>query len=268
VYELRRTARNDATDSENKIHDDAEAQKLGLRGGLVPGVTLYAYCTQLLVERHGAGWLERGTASIRLIRPVYEGDVVLCRAEESNGGYELSVLGPEQVLCAPGSAAAAGGAPFEPAFLEPAPAAAPGTSARPWLTRESAPIGAPLTTRRVHFGPEEASAYADMSDDPHPCYRGSSRGLPYVPPGLLASQPARLLRENFEYGPSVHTASEIHHLGPALAGGEYRIDAVIRETSTRRESDYLCADVVIRDHNGVPVVQIRHTVIFRFAPRH
>ena len=29
--------------SENKIHDDAIAQKLGFSGGLVPGVEVYAY---------------------------------------------------------------------------------------------------------------------------------------------------------------------------------------------------------------------------------
>ena len=150
----------------------------------------------------------------------------------------------------PGTAAAAGSAPFDPPFLEPAAAAAPGTSPRPWLTRESAPIGTPLTTRRVQFGPEDAAAYADMTDDPHPCYRGSSRGLPYVPPGLLASQPARLLRKTPSTVPAYTRSSEIHHLGPALAGGEYRIDAVIRETSTRRDNDYLCADVMIRDHTG------------------
>ena len=35
-------ARNTSATSENKIHDDATAQPLGFRGGLVPGVTVYA----------------------------------------------------------------------------------------------------------------------------------------------------------------------------------------------------------------------------------
>ena len=33
--------------SENKIHDDAVAQKLGFSGGLVPGVEVYGYMTHL-----------------------------------------------------------------------------------------------------------------------------------------------------------------------------------------------------------------------------
>ncbi|MGH2599772.1 MAG: hypothetical protein ACRDJ9_10330, partial [Dehalococcoidia bacterium] len=56
------TARNTASDSENKIHDDAEARRYGYAGGLVPGVTLYAYLTRLALAAYGPAWLERGTA--------------------------------------------------------------------------------------------------------------------------------------------------------------------------------------------------------------
>ena len=48
--------------SENKIHDDTVAQKLGFAGGLVPGVEVYAYACHPLVERWGRAWLERGDA--------------------------------------------------------------------------------------------------------------------------------------------------------------------------------------------------------------
>ena len=43
--------------SENKIHDDAVAQKLGFSGGLVPGVEVYAYACHPAVRRGGGtGW--------------------------------------------------------------------------------------------------------------------------------------------------------------------------------------------------------------------
>src|SRR5512136_3063045 len=42
--------------SENKIHDDAVAQKLGFVGGLVPGVEVYAYACHPAVERWGRAW--------------------------------------------------------------------------------------------------------------------------------------------------------------------------------------------------------------------
>jgi len=57
---LVKIAHNTSTASENKIHDDGEARRLGLRGGLVPGVTLYAYLTEHVLPLLGPAWLERG----------------------------------------------------------------------------------------------------------------------------------------------------------------------------------------------------------------
>ena len=39
--------------SENKIHDDAVAQKFGFQGGLVPGVEVYAYMSNLRCGNSG-----------------------------------------------------------------------------------------------------------------------------------------------------------------------------------------------------------------------
>src|SRR5262249_22652530 len=50
---------NASKESENKIHDDAVARRFGFKGGLVPGVDVYAYMTHLPVTRWGRGWLER-----------------------------------------------------------------------------------------------------------------------------------------------------------------------------------------------------------------
>ena len=67
-------ARNTSAHSENKIHDDAVARQYGFRGGLVPGVTVYAYLTEPLVAAFGAAWLQRGTASVRFHKPVFDGE--------------------------------------------------------------------------------------------------------------------------------------------------------------------------------------------------
>ncbi|MEQ1787085.1 MAG: hypothetical protein ABL966_08545, partial [Acidimicrobiales bacterium] len=64
---------NTATASANKIHDDAVAQRFGFRGGLVPGVDVYAYLCQPPVEAWGLSWLERGTMRARFHQPVYDG---------------------------------------------------------------------------------------------------------------------------------------------------------------------------------------------------
>src|SRR5256712_9733910 len=72
--EYRVKARNTAESPENKIHDDAVARQYGFRGGLVPGVTVYAYLTHPLVAAFGAAWLERGTAAVRFVEPVLDGE--------------------------------------------------------------------------------------------------------------------------------------------------------------------------------------------------
>src|SRR5439155_1608329 len=53
-------AYNPATASENKIHDDEVARTYGFQGGLVPGVTVYAYMTHPVAETFGRPWLEHG----------------------------------------------------------------------------------------------------------------------------------------------------------------------------------------------------------------
>src|SRR5215475_5206622 len=75
-------AYNTAKASENKIHDDAVARRFGFKGGLVPGVEVYAYMTHLPMARWGRAWLERGAAECRLLKPVYDGDTVTVTASE------------------------------------------------------------------------------------------------------------------------------------------------------------------------------------------
>ena len=74
--EYRVKARNTPENSENQIHDDVVARRYGFRGGLVPGMIVYAYLTHPLVAAFGAAWLERGTAAVRFVEPVLDGEEV------------------------------------------------------------------------------------------------------------------------------------------------------------------------------------------------
>ena len=65
---------NTATASTNKIHDDEVAAALGFRGGLVPGVDVYAYLCHPPAARVGPSTgCERGTMRARFHLPVYDG---------------------------------------------------------------------------------------------------------------------------------------------------------------------------------------------------
>ena len=83
IYRVR--AQNVAAESANKIHDDQVAATYGFRGGLVPGVTVYGYMTAPIVEM-APEWLERGSMSLRLIEPFYDGEEVIVRVEAGDDG--------------------------------------------------------------------------------------------------------------------------------------------------------------------------------------
>src|SRR3712207_2158607 len=158
------TARNTALDSDNKIHDDAEARRYGYSGGLVPGVTLYAYLTQLALAALGPAWLERGTADCSFRRPVYEGERVLCKAESAEAAIDLRVV-RDGALCAGGRFS-----------LDRQPqSAAPSIridgaagETLPELRPDTVPIGTPLVPLHRHLSLEDAATYADDTDDPNP----------------------------------------------------------------------------------------------------
>jgi hypothetical protein len=84
-------AYNTAHSSENKIHDQEFARRFGFGGGLVPGVDVYAYMTHLAVARWGRGWLARGEAICRLLKPVYDGERVHVTGVETAEGLDLTV---------------------------------------------------------------------------------------------------------------------------------------------------------------------------------
>src|SRR5258707_8339023 len=89
IYRVR--ARTTSAYSENEIHDDTVAASYGFRGGLVPGVTIYAYMTVPLVERFGLDWLGRGSMQIKFHQPFYDGDEVIVRCETDSSADPIKI---------------------------------------------------------------------------------------------------------------------------------------------------------------------------------
>src|ERR1043165_2231875 len=84
-------AHNGAATSENKIHDDATAQKFGFKGALVPGVAVFAYMAHVPVAHFGHAWLERGAAECRFLKPLYHGDIARATAPADGDAPALLV---------------------------------------------------------------------------------------------------------------------------------------------------------------------------------
>ena len=71
-----RTPANRMRDTTGNIHSDADAQKLGFRGGLVAGSIHMEMFAPLLLRAFGERWFERGSLSLYFLTPTLHGEEV------------------------------------------------------------------------------------------------------------------------------------------------------------------------------------------------
>lgn len=273
-------ARNTSATSDNKIHDDAVARQYGFRGGLVPGATSYAYLAGHLVRVLGTEWAAWGTASISLVKPVYEGETVrlggvvtAAEGDSTHGSLavECWVDGLDGERRALATAGLSWGVPRVP---EPRPAFADVTltprrpEERRSITAATAPVGVPLPRVLLPADPQATVGYLDQIADTNPLFReGSPFGGPLMHPGWWLHAANRVLSGNFILNLWIHTRSEVRHLGPALAGGTYHGYGMITDAFEKRGHQYITADILITDATDRPVARVQHTAIVVVARR-
>ncbi|MEO8713679.1 MAG: hypothetical protein ABI369_01560, partial [Acetobacteraceae bacterium] len=194
-------AYNTAHESENKIHDDQVARRFGFTGGLVPGVDVYAYTAHAPVARFGRAWLERGTASIRLAKPVYDGDEAAVFAEAAAEGLALRVESRGEA-CASGLATLpdAADAPALTAF-EPVSAR---EDRRP-ADEETLAEGTLLGMRPLLVTAEFNAGYLDDVRETDPLFAREK----LAHPGMIARTGNWLLSHNVVLGPWMHVGSTV-----------------------------------------------------------
>jgi acyl dehydratase len=261
--EYRVLARNTSASSENKIHDDTVAKRYGFGGGLVPGITVYAYLTRPLVEAFGRDWLERGTAAVKFVKPIFEGDAVLVTARvtgrEGDGlALALSATTPNGGECAVGTATLPDRAP---AAVDPArypEAALPDD--RPDVSREHLASVGVLGSPVVRYDTAAAAEYIDKVSDDLPAYRGG--GAP-AHPGFLLQQCNRALSGNVRLGPWIHTGSRVQHLGGARVGDVLSTRGRVHGFSEKKGRESVELDLLIVANGSRPVAQVFHSAIYR-----
>jgi len=261
-------ARNLFRDAANRIHDDAVAQQHGYAGALVAGVTIYGYLTRLAVMAWGPEWLRRGTASVRFLRPVYDGDslamsgqMVARSAAETAGESVIEIQGRtprDENAVAMTAGLAWGGPDFVP---DPShyPAGAPPVSPVPTTTAGLASIevlGATVLDLEVATLDQTAN---DL-DDPSPLYRGAGA---VAHPGLLLRQANRALAENVALGPWIHVASDVTHFGTAGAGDRLETRGRVARTYERKGRGWVDLDLLILAGGARPIARVYHTAIYR-----
>jgi acyl dehydratase len=265
--DYRLIARNTATTSANKIHDDAVARRYGFRGGLVPGVDVYAYMTHLPAEMWGLDWLRHGSMRARFLAPVYDGEEVTVVAGEttlSSVGrvMPLEVHNSSGAVCADGEARLPDGpehvpeTPLAGTWPPSAPAVEP-----PHASPEALTPGMTLALAPHTFHVEHADRY--LSDIGESLGLYAEAGIAH--PGWLLRDANGVLATNVVLGPWIHVESATQHHGLVSEGDPVHARATVTKEWEHKGHRFVELDVGVFAHDRV-VARVTHTAIYQPRP--
>jgi hypothetical protein len=219
--------------SRNRVHDDEFARRLGFRGGLVPGATVYGYMAVLPDQRWGAPWRTAGTMSARFSAPFYDGEEVTVTAEEApDGGLALEARNPAGEVCATG-----------------------------------------MATRSVDEPPPDPDRYPAPplpADPPAPAWAdGQALGALRTTLALEPAWPARLgnavLMANVTLPPWIHVETRTRHLSEVHDGEAVEVRALVAGAWERRGHRFVDLDVLVLGGGGRLAAHLRHIAIVELA---
>jgi hypothetical protein len=244
--------------SENKIHDDAVAQKLGFAGGLVPGVEVFAYACHPAVGRWGRAWLERGQMECRFLKPVYDGRIAVVTGQESAAGLDLEVQS-DGVLCATGHASLGEGAASPPSIGEFEQRTPPPPQKRPPAGQSSLAEGTWLSTTPMHMTPEYAAGYLRDVRESDGLY--AREGLAH--PGAVLRLCNFALRENVVLPPWIHTGSKVANFAAARVGDELTVRARVAANYERKGHRLVDLDALVIANGRTVLARVLHTAVYQ-----
>lgn len=255
-------AYNTATRSENAMHHDDVAQRFGFRGGLVPGVDVYAYLTHPAAQRWGLDWLERGRMQGRFLRPVYDGETVrVLAADDGAGGLTLEVRNTSGDVCATGAASL----PDEAAGPDPASwpvVAQPDPADRPPPGPDSLAEGTALGLEPHAFDAASALGYLDDVRETLPLY--AEAGVAH--PAWLVRDANYVLSRSVRLGPWIHVGSDAQHLGLVHDGDVVSCRALVVKGWEHKGHHFVELDV-LHLAGDRPAMRVTHTAIHTPRPR-
>ena len=250
------SAYNTAKASENKIHDDATAQRFGFKGGLVGGVHVYAYMSHMPVQRWGMAWLERGTGEARFGKPVYEGDVAEITALEDGNGLSLQV-DSGGVLCATGRAT----------LPDIAPAVPNGADFRLVVPRadrviadeQSLKIGDWLGMSPLTITPDYQKQDIADTRETDPLY--PREGI--VHPGTILRCCNWALTHNVILPAWMHMGSTVQNHGVARVGDTLNVRARVTKNYEHKGHKWVEIDALVIANETNPIARVTHIAIYR-----
>jgi acyl dehydratase len=262
-------AYNTATKSENKMHDDTVAKQFGFRGGLVPGVDVFAYLTRAPAERWGRDWLDRGVIDARFHAPVYDGDLVMVESSEGgpsdgetpNGGglsMALMLTDSDGAMCASGRAGLPDAAPAAPGVEAIGVARVP--DPRPPASEEAlaAFAGGVLGTLDYGFHADLAPEYLKDVRDTLPLYTDER----VAHPGWLLRMANYALSHNVRLGPWIHVESRMQFHGAVTDGDHLSVRSRVTRLTERKGHRFVDLDVFFVVNDDRVAATVAHTAIY------
>ncbi len=248
---------------ENKIHEDELARQYGFKGGLVPGVTVYAWMTHPVVEALGLEWLERGEFQARFAKPIYYEESATIRATVAARTAEavtIDVAAHNSVGEVCGTATMTldrGSRPSAPVVA--GYAVAPVPAERPHVTRAHLESLKVLGTPELDLTPTAAADYVARFGETLAVYAGT--GAP-AHPGIHLDLSNRALDRNVRMSPWIHVESRGRHWSAARAGERLEMRGRVERLFEKRGHEFVEADLLLVAGGSRPVASIRHTAIY------
>lgn len=259
-------ARNFAEDSSNKIHSDEVAASYGYKGGLVPGVGVYGYMTIPVAEALGSEWLAHGTMTGKFIHPVYHGETVTVTARVVSVDpirITVSVLNDAGQLCAVGEASLPpkhAGIDISQYPYRPLPEAGKKLSISLDELAADTPLGSLDVSQEYCNEQGESGNFLDELGDPLDIYKGED-GFPH--PALITQKANRLLIENVNLGPWIHTASDVKYYDLPESDEPLFLHGHVAHSYTKRGHDIVVLDLAMLGDKERPIAHLTHTAIVR-----
>jgi len=249
-------ARNYAVASENKIHSDDIAKRLGFTGALVPGVTVFGHLTWPLTAEMGTRWLEGSWVTTRFLKPAYDGERLTITDERHGDAYKVECRNPHGVLIA---------------SLECTPEnQQPDVDLHARLTSTSSAERVPISWDVIRIDephptyiwkPDEAfnKEYARRLDDETEVFQ---HGV--LHPHAILSQANQALVRRYVMPAWIHTGSEIRFRQLLHVGDAIEVRSVPIEKWEKKGHQFIKLYIAYL-LDGEVATEIYHTAIFRVA---
>jgi hypothetical protein len=259
--------------AKGSIHENASAQRLGFRGGLVAGSIHSELFPPLLLKAFGQRWFERGNLSLYFLEPTLDREEVRAIVSVPPAGVsdvqvQVWAERPNGNRICEGTAAA--GEPREPSAL----LARDLSRFPPGELRilADASVGDEFPTVEVRVSQEEMDRRLELTTDPLPWYRGPSPwgGAVATTANLVSAmmQPcdAYLLGHKKTQAVGLFGAIELRNVnGPVLMGEPYRAAGHLIGLGQSAKTEYLWFEAYMDDQAGRRTAEMRMMLRFMKA---